>query len=689
MARDDGMSEEAKGKPRAPKGRGGKLVVVESKAKAVTLERFLGKGYRVIASMGHVRDLPTLSIGVNIKNGFEPLYVIPREKRMIVGAIRDAAKDASDIIVATDPDREGEAIAWHLVHACDLSPEKLSRATFHEITERAIGEALEQLHEIDMNLVESQQARRILDRLVGYTISPLLANRIQGSKSAGRVQSVALRFLVEREREIRDFVPREWWSIEANFATSQGSPATFKAVLEPVEGKLELAGEAEVNQVLAQLEGATYRVDELAERVSQRRPQAPFVTASLQRAASTELRMGPSATMRIAQQLYEGVSIGAGGREGLITYMRTDSVQVAAEARADAKRYVTEVFGESFAPKRPNVFQTRTRNAQEAHEAIRPTSVFRTPESLAPHLDRRQLQVYELIWRRFVASQMAPATVRTVTVLAGAHLEGRTLEFRFRSSASQVIFAGHFAVIRPEREPDEQDEAARALILALKEGDSLLLRGIDGVQHFTEPPPRFSEANLIRALEEEGIGRPSTYAPTIETLQTRAYAELEGRALRPTELGERVTDALVEHFPDIVDKAFTRRMEAELDEIAGGKRDRLDLLSAFWERLDETLVRAQKDMEKVKAPQEPTGEACPRCGKELVVRLGKSGRFIGCTGFPECDYFSWKRPVAEKCPRCGGQMYAALRGTVRCEKCEHTHRLGAVESRAGEADSSA
>ncbi len=688
------------------------LVIVESRAKADTLQKFLGSGYRVIASIGHVRDLPKGSIGVSIANQFEPLYIVPREKRKIVAGIGEAARESQSVILATDPDREGEAIAWHLLGAAELDPAKVRRVTFHEITEDAIREAMEHPTSIDMDLVESQQARRILDRLVGFQIGPLLSKRIHGANSAGRVQSVALRFVVDREREITAFVAREWWSVEAQFSKSADDSRKFSAELEPLKGKLKISEKAEADKIVGGLKGSDFRVSDIKERTSSGRPSAPFTTASLQRAASSRLSMSPSATMRVAQQLYEGLDVGAEeGQVGLITYMRTDSTQVASSAQQQARAFIAERFGDDMVPAKPPLYRAKSRGAQEAHEAIRPTSAYRTPEAVAGFLDERQNRVYELIWRRFVASQMMSARSRALTVLIDGSNDGAPIPYRFRASASEILFQGHFAVTRAGEKKDETEEIAREVVLSLSPGDTLQARKIDGIQHFTEPPPRYSEASLIRELEESGIGRPSTYAPTIETLQKRKYVELERRALHPTALGETVTDAMVEHFPEIVDKAFTSRMESDLDRVASGDRGRVDFLNEFWERFSPSLDSARENMKAVKAPVVELDEECPLCGKQLLVRSGRSGNFVGCSGFPECrytraigigvecpkcqegvvvervtrrrrkffgcsrypdcDYASWKRPTTEKCPICNSLLYAAGRDKLVCEECGH------------------
>ena len=440
---------------------------MESRAKADTLQKFLGGGYKVLASIGHVRDLPKGSIGVNIVNDFAPLYIVPRDKRKIVSRIGEAARSAESVILATDPDREGEAIAWHLVGAAELDPGKIRRVTFHEITEEAIQAAMDHPTGIDMKLVESQQARRILDRLVGFQISPLLSKGIPGANSAGRVQSVALRFVVDREREIKAFVPREWWSIRAQFSRSSDDSRVFPADLEPLKGKLDISSKDQADEIVTGLKGADFQVSGIKERTASSRPTAPFTTAALQRAASSRLRMSPSATMRIAQRLYEGINIGAeGGQVGLITYMRTDSTQVARSAQQQARAFIAESFGRELVPAKPPLYRTKSRSAQEAHEAIRPTSAYRTPDSVAPYLDRRQNRLYELIWRQFVGSQMKPARIRRLTVLIDGSKEGARIPYRFRATTSQTVFQGHFVVTRAGAKTDKAEEIARQVLLS-------------------------------------------------------------------------------------------------------------------------------------------------------------------------------------------------------------------------------
>ncbi len=657
------------------------LVIVESRAKAATLQKFLGDDYRVIPSFGHVRDLPTQNFGVNIAQDFEPWYVVPRDKKRTVRDIKNQANGSEIVYMATDPDREGEAIAWHLIQAAEIDRSTVQRIAFHEITKGAIQKALQEPREIDMRLVDSQQARRILDRLVGFKISPLLSKRISGAVGAGRVQSVALRFVVDREREIREFVPVEWWTVEAAFSADSKSKNVFRSVLEGSDEKLEISNKDAADALIGRLEGASHSVGELRERRQQPRARAPFTTASLQRAASSELSMSPSLTMRVAQQLYEGIAVGGGDPVGLITYMRTDSTQIAAEARTEAKGFIQRRFGDEYVPDKPNTYRTRTRNAQEAHEAVRPTSVYRVPDEISDDLDTRQYRLYDLIWRRFLASQMAAARTRTVTVLTDIVRHGETLPLRFRASATEVLFAGHRIVSRTGKGEDAETKAGRKVILGLEKGQALHLLDLAGERHFTEPPPRFSEASLIRLLEEEGIGRPSTYAPTVRLLVSHHYCELERRQLVPTELGEAVTDAMIEYFPGIVDKGFTSRLEDDLDRVAKGDEGWIELLDGFWEPFSHTLQHAEENMRKVHQPEEPTGEACPDCGNELMIRSGRYGKFIGCSNYPECTY---RRRLLKKvgvtCPHCeeGDVVERRTRrgrvffGCSRYPDCEYT-----------------
>ncbi len=629
------------------------LVVVESNAKATTLQKFLGSGHKVMASVGHVRDLPRSGLGVAIDQDFQPKYVVPREKSKVVSAIRKAAANATEILLATDPDREGEAIAWHLVAAAKLEGKPVRRVAFHEITETAVRTALEHPREIDQDLVDAQQARRILDRLVGYQISPLLNRRVQRGTSAGRVQSVALRMVVERDREIDAFDPQEYWTIDGLFAHPGVEQARVRAGLASADGDLEIESQTRADELSVQLRQARYRVESVRERSQQRRPAAPFTTSTLQQAASAQLGMAPRRAMSLAQQLYEGVDTGS-GREGLITYMRTDSTTVSAQAQAEAREWIVGNFAADYLPESPPQYRSRARNAQEAHEAVRPTSTYRSPDEMRAYLDRDQLRVYELIWRRFVASQMSPARQRRVSASILPSRESGDLPYRFNASATETVFPGQLAVARPDRADAPEVAQAIAVLAGLSEGDPLDLLDIEAAQHFTEPLPRYTEASLIRKLEEEGIGRPSTFAPTIGTLLDREYAISDRRRLTSTELGRTVTDLLIEHFPKILDYGFTAQMEEDLDRISRGDLGWVPLLREFHGPFAETLAAAEENMKVERPPDEPVERDCPECGKPLMFKHGRYGRFIGCSGFPECRHTEQIQVgTSVTCSRCG------------------------------------
>lgn len=636
--------------------------MVESRTKADTLQQFLGADFDVVATVGHIRDLPQRMLGVNVRRDFEPLYVVPPDRLKLVNDLQKRAEDASLVLLATDPDREGEAIAWHVAEACRLDSEKTRRVEFHEITKSAIDRALEEPRSIDENLVAAQQARRILDRLVGFELSPLLNRKIKGARSAGRVQSVALRMVVEREREIQAFVPDEWWSVEGAFLTKEGADSAFEAVVVGVGEKLDISEEDQANRIVKQLKSDTYIVGSVKSRERQSRPNAPFTTASLQRAASNKLSMSPSQTMRVAQQLYEGVVVGGGNRTGLITYMRTDSLNIAREARIEVAGFIKERYGQDLYPQKPNVYKTKSRNAQEAHEAIRPTSVNRTPEAMEQHLDPSQLRLYSLIWRQFVASQMVPARLKTVTATIVPQ-SNENSSYQFRSSTTEIVFAGHFIVSRDDSNIDQKNRS----ILKLSDGQAVAAESIEGIQHFTEPPPRFSEAGLIRVMEEEGIGRPSTYAPTIRRINDALYVEREGRALKPTKLGEDVVDALIEFFPEVIDKAFTRRMEDNLDDVASDSTDWIQPLSDFWAPFQKDIQRAKTDMKVVEATYEKLGETCPECDLDLVWKRSRKGNwFVACVGYPDCEFSRGYGLETEiTCPDCSEGQVVERRGHLR------------------------
>jgi DNA topoisomerase I len=710
-------------KAAAAKRKGGKLVIVESPAKARTVARFLGKGYSVRASVGHVRDLLRSRLSVDVDNDFAPEYRVPKEKREVVKSLKTEVARAEEIFLATDPDREGEAIAWHLLEATGIEPDRARRVVFHEITAPAIAEAFRHPRGIDMHLVDAQQARRVLDRLVGYNLSPLLWEKVRGRLSAGRVQSVALRLVVDREREIRNFVPREYWTIDAEFLQPEKPPA-FRARLARVDGEPPVMdSQSAVEPVVADVRSAAWRVASVRRGSRVRRPNAPFTTSTLQQDASRRLGFTARKTMAVAQQLYEGVELGGGEAVGLITYMRTDSTQVSSQAQAEARDYLRKRFAAAYVPAEPPTYRTRARGAQEAHEAIRPTSVERTPEALAGALSSDQLRLYTLVWRRFVASQMAPAEYDTLTV----EVEGTssTHRYLFRLAASQLRFSGFLEVYEdtPSENGEGDGEGAVEEKLAqlpdVAEGDELNLLDVFPEQHFTQPPPRYSEASLVRALEENGIGRPSTYAPILGTLQERGYVQRVSKRLVPSEIGEIVNDLIVDHFPEIVDLGFTARMEEELDEIAEGDRPWVEVIREFYGPFAEQVVRATASMPEVKAEPEVLDRLCPESGHPLVVRHGRYGKFIGCSNFPACrytepwlekigvrcpqdggelverrtrrgrvfygcanypacDFTSWKRPLAPPCPNCGSLLVAENRDHAVCTKCGNRYEMASL-----------
>ncbi|BAS27491.1 type I DNA topoisomerase [Limnochorda pilosa] len=646
------------------------LVIVESPAKAKTIGRFLGRTYQVKASMGHVRDLPKSQFGVDVENGFQPRYITIRGKGKVVQELREAARKAERIYLATDPDREGEAISWHLMSALDLQEDRAQRIEFHEITADAIRHAVKNPRALDLRRVEAQQARRVLDRVVGYQLSPLLWAKVRRGLSAGRVQSVAVRLICDRQAEIDAFEPQEYWTVDVTLralageepqgpaSASQGhpngrakraaglEPAVFVARVERRGGKkLEIPSESEARRVVEEVAAQETRVASVEEKERRRSPYAPYTTSTLQQDASHRLRFPASKTMRLAQQLYEGLDLGPEGHSGLITYMRTDSTQVAAQAQAEARALIEETYGAPFCPARPPKYKNRA-GAQAAHEAIRPTSVRRTPDQVAPYLGRDQLRLYRLIWERFVASQMSPARYQTVSVRVGAG------PYELRATGSRLLFPGFLRVY----EVDEADEsrAQRAPLPPLREGQLLEQVERKPEQHFTQPPPPYTEASLVKSLEELGIGRPSTYAPIIETIQKRGYVELADRKFVPTELGRVVVDLLKEYFPDIVDVEFTARMEAELDEVEEGKEDWVSLVRSFYGPFAKELEVARQKVGRVEVADEETDEVCDKCGRKMVIKHGRFGKFLACSGFPECrNTRPILEPVGVDCPECG------------------------------------
>ncbi len=693
----------------------------------------MGKKFKVKASVGHVRDLLRSKLSVDVENDFEPRYRIPNEKRDVVKELRKAAQKAGDIYLATDPDREGEAIAWHLGAVLRVPQERLHRVVFHEITAEAVQQAFEDPHGLNMDLVDAQQARRILDRLVGYKLSPLLWRKIRSRLSAGRVQSVALRLIVERQREIDAFVPEEYWSIDAELRPQEpledGKQTAFTASLSRIRGeKFELHSEDEVKSILDDLEDAIYVVSGVREGTRRRNTSPPYTTSTMQQEAARKLHFSARKSMRIAQQLYEGLDLGNGNPEGLITYMRTDSTNIAETAQNAARDYVKKRYGPKFLPAKPPQYKTKSKGAQEAHEAIRPTDVLKTPKSIKEYLSRDQYRLYNLIWRRFVASQMKPAVYNTrrVKILAGTEEEKPYL---FRASGSTLRFPGFLVVYEEQtQEDDEEPRKKTPPVPSLTKGALLDLLRLLPDQHFTQPPARYSDASLIKDLEEYGIGRPSTYASILSTIQRRGYVERERRRLAPTETGILVNDVLVEHFPDLINVDFTAELERELDEIAEGDREWVSLLREFYGPFAQALEKAEEAIPKMKQ-KEYVGRDCPKCGAPLLVKWGRYGKFIGCSNFPECrhtepwlekigvscpdcedgeivirrtrkrhrvfygcsnwpecEFTSWKRPLKAKCPQCEGQLVVARKNEAECMVCGETYPLDEVERDEEEAE---
>jgi DNA topoisomerase-1 len=697
--------------------RNGKLVIVESPAKARTVGRFLGKGYTVKASIGHVRDLLRSQLSVDVDNNFEPKYRVPNEKKEVVKELKRLAHRAQEVYLATDPDREGESISWHLMEASQIDPEVARRVTFHEITEPAIRDAFAHPRAIDMDLVDAQQARRVLDRLVGYSISPILWEKVRSRLSAGRVQSVALRIIVDREREIDAFVPVEYWSVHGEFRVA-GSTATFLAKLAKVDGgDPELPDKEAADAIVAGMRTAAYVVSKVRRSERRRKPAAPFTTSTLQQEASRKLGFAAKRTMALAQGLYEGQDVGNGGQTGLITYMRTDSPTVAQAAQQEARDFVSRRYGADFVPPEPPEYKARARGAQEAHEAIRPTSVAREPAQVKQYLEPAMYRLYNLIWQRFVASQMEAAVYDTLQVeVTGT---GGPQEYLLRASGSNIRFPGFLAVYEEARNEDArlEDEEENARIPAdIAEGQAQELVRLLPEQHFTQPPARFTEASLVQVLEEYGIGRPSTYAPILSTIQQRGYVRRVDKRLTPTETGIQVNDLLVQYFPDIVDVNFTAQMENDLDRVATGEMKWTAAIGGFYEPFKEMVVKAQAEIPITKSGPEPIGRTCPEDGGELVIRYGRYGKFIscanfpacrytepwlekigvqcpqdggdlvmrktrkgrtfyGCANYPACDFTSWKKPLARPCPNCGGLLVVANKQLAECIRCQQTTPL--------------
>jgi DNA topoisomerase-1 len=630
-----------------------KLVIVESPAKTRTLGKILGKSYTIKASIGHVRDLPRGQMGVDIEHGFTPKYVVPKAKTKLVNELKQAVKSAAAVYLATDPDREGEAIAWHLAEVTRTNKNIYHRVVFREITDDAVKEAFETPRKIDMQLVDAQQARRVMDRLVGYKISPLLWKKVRKRLSAGRVQSVAVKIVVDREREIEKFVPEEHWVINAEL-TKQKEKKPFRATLIGfVDGKkLDVHTQAEADKVKTALEKAAYGVLKVVTKKTARQPAPPFTTSTLQQEAWRKLRFSAKQTMAVAQQLYEGVSVGSEGNVGLITYMRTDSTRVASAAIAEARDYIQKKFGHEYLPPRARVYTARSRGAQEAHEAIRPTRIHREPGEIKKYLNASQFRLYDLIWKRMVASQMAAALFDNTTVDISARDH---VDYLLRTAASINTFPGFITLYSEGR--DEAEEDGTNYLPPLEKGEPLRLIRLIPEQRFTQPPPRYTEATLIKTLEQYGIGRPSTYAPTLSTIQERDYVTKAKGVFQPTELGVAVNDFLVQYFPDIISIQFTADMESELDDIAAKERAWPSVIQDFYSPFDKDLQKATATAEKVKIEDEKTGEACPKCGKPLVIKTGRFGKFVACSGFPACKYTQpYMIKVGVKCPECGGDL---------------------------------
>ncbi|MCR4963585.1 MAG: type I DNA topoisomerase [Firmicutes bacterium] len=685
------------------------LIIVESPTKAKTIENMLGKSYVVRPCVGHVRDLPKSTMGVDIEHDFAPHYITIRGKGEVIKVLKDEAKKADQILLASDPDREGEAIAWHLQQYLRINNEQC-RIRFNEITKTAIQNAVEHPQPIDMNKVEAQQARRILDRLVGYQISPLLWKKVKKGLSAGRVQSVAVRLICDREKEIHDFVPQEYWILYAVLQSDKGNLVVKLAKID--NKKAKLPDEEAVEELKRRLAGETYRVSSVSKKDRTRHPLPPFTTSMMQQEASRRLSMRAKKTMQTAQQLYEGIQVD-GVVTGLITYMRTDSTRVSDEARQHARDYVRERYGEKFLPAKPRAYNSKKGTVQDAHEAIRPTSVQRTPQALKPFLSATQYKLYKLIWERFVASQMADAIyeVTTIEVTAGGCL--------FKASGSIAKFPGYTQVYNDGKEEQEQEDLSK--VVPVNEGDVLPLERLDASQHFTQPPPRFSEASLIKTMEELGIGRPSTYAPIIDTILSRYYVVREEKQLYPTELGFLVVDLIKEYFGDIIDVEFTATMESNLDRIEEGEANWVQILRDFYDPFAVTLAHAEQEMEKVVIEPEVSDQVCEKCGKPMVYRMGRYGRFLACSGFPECRntkaiivptnvkclacggdiverksrsgrifygcanypecrYVAWDMPIEEKCPHCGTQLTAKTTKTgkemILCPNMDCPSRAG-------------
>ncbi|WP_252503617.1 type I DNA topoisomerase [Sporosarcina sp. Marseille-Q4943] len=683
------------------------LVIVESPAKAKTIERYLGKKYKVRASIGHLRDLPRSQMGVDTENNYEPKYITIRGKGPILQELKKDAKKAKKIFLAADPDREGEAIAWHLAHQLGVDINSDCRVVFNEITKDAIKESFKSPRPIDMNRVDAQQARRILDRLVGYNISPILWKKVKKGLSAGRVQSVALRLIIDRENEIKAFIPEEYWSIVGRFSKDG---KTFEASFYgDASKKLKLENKQQVDEVLSKMSGDEFEIVNVVKKERRRNPAPPFTTSSLQQEAARKLNFRARKTMMLAQQLYEGINIGKEGIVGLITYMRTDSTRISESAKDEAFSFIEKMYGKEFiATSKAKAKAKESANTQDAHEAVRPTSVMRPPEAMKAFLTRDQLRLYKLIWERFVASQMAPAVLDTVTA------DLMNGEIKFRATGSEVKFPG-FMKVYIEGEDDQEEEKDR-ILPPLEKGEHVKGSDIDPKQHFTQPPPRYSEARLVKTLEELGIGRPSTYAPTLDTIQKRGYVTLDAKRFVPTELGEIVHQAVNQYFPDIINIEFTAEMEKNLDNVEEGEIQWVQVIDEFYKEFEKHVKVADEEMEKIEIKDEPAGEDCEKCGSPMVFKMGRYGKFMACSNFPdcrntkaiikpigvtcpsckegqvverksktkrifygcdrypECEYVSWDKPIARPCPKCQNTLVEKRlkKGVqIQCTECDY------------------
>jgi len=681
------------------------LVIVESPAKAKTIERYLGKKYKVKASMGHVRDLPKSQMGIDIEQDYNPKYITIRGKGPVLKELKTAAKKAKKIYLAADPDREGEAIAWHLAHSLDVDIASDCRVVFNEITKEAIKESFKHPRAINMDLVDAQQARRILDRLVGYNISPLLWKKVKKGLSAGRVQSIAVRLIIDREKEIAKFIPEEYWTVKATF---QKGNDQFEGQLIEYQGKkVELSNEDDVTNIVKQLDGNEFSISKVTKRERKRNAAPSFTTSSLQQEAARKLNFRAKKTMMIAQQLYEGIDLGKEGTVGLITYMRTDSTRISETAQTEARDYITNAYGNQFVATEKRK-EKKNSNAQDAHEAIRPTSALRKPGEVKEFLSRDQYRLYKLVWERFVASQMAPAIMDTMAV------DLKNGDVTFRANGSKVKFPGFMKVYVEGN--DDQVEEKENLLPDLEEGEVAYSKDIDEKQHFTQPPPRYTEARLVKTLEELGIGRPSTYAPTLDTIQKRGYVALDNKRFVPTELGEIVLELVLEFFPEILDVEFTAKMENDLDEVEDGNVQWVHVIDEFYSDFEKRLEHAEKEMREVEIKDEPAGEDCEECGSPMVYKMGRYGKFMACSNFPDCrntkpivkeigvkcpkceegniverkskkkrtfygcdrfpgcDFVSWDKPIARKCPKCENLLVEKKqkKGTqVVCTSCDY------------------